>query len=131
MKMKKIIAILAAMTLAAGMITGCGCKKTDDTSTAQTEKIDETLPSFIYYVSSSDDDFDKNNDMIEELKKEYEGKINLVVVDVDNNEVQALVGKGQTPTLVFMGNSDSSTNAIKPMCSDKEELKKCIDDVLK
>ncbi len=67
--------------------------------------------------------------IMEELSKEYEGKVDIYKVDVDKEEdVAAVFGIRSIPTLLFcpLGKQPIMTQGVLP----KNELKKMIDDTL-
>lgn len=67
--------------------------------------------------------------VLEELSKEYEGKINVYKVDVDKEEgLAAAFGIRSIPTILFcpVGKEPTLTQGATP----KNELKKMIDDIL-
>ncbi len=67
--------------------------------------------------------------IVEELSKEYEGKIDVYKIDVDKEEkLAALFGIRSIPTLLFcpVGKQPTMTQGALP----KNELKKMIDDIL-
>lgn len=132
MNKKKIIAVIAVMALAVGMISGCGCKKKDIPADVaeNTETAKKENPTFMYYISNSDEDFDKTNETLKELEEEYKDRVNFKIINIDDDNVQALVTQGQTPTLILTNGTDGEAQ-IKNQCNDKEELKNCIEEALK
>lgn len=135
---KKVIAVIAALTLAAGMISGCGTNSnpaagsTADSSSSQTqEKKEKVTPTFMYFVSGSDADFDKTQGMIEELKKEYDGKINFNIINIDEDSEAAknFPVLGNTPALIML-NTANDISAMEFQCADKDKLKTDIEAAL-
>jgi len=113
---KRITAILlAALTAATLMLTGCG-------------GADKVTPTFMYFVSKSDADFDKTNAMVEELKTEYEGDVNFTLINIDEDTEAAanFPVQGNTPMLIML-NTANDISAMAPKCADKDELKGYID----
>ncbi len=136
---KKVIALIAALTLAAGMISGCGTSSNTttgsvaDSSSSQTqEKKEKVTPTFMYFVSSGDADFDKTQSMIEELKKEYDGKINFNIINIDEDSEAAknFPVQGNTPALIML-NTSNDISAMEFQCADKDKLKTDIEAALK
>ncbi len=121
MKIKRVIAIISASVLAVSMISGCGCKK----------KVEEQAnkPTFMYFISNSDENFDETNKVLDELQKEYKNKVDFKIRNIDTDNVQELIAQGQTPTLILIKENEDSQ--IKYKCNDKEELKNCIENALK
>lgn len=131
MKKRVQAALLAAMVLASGILSGCGRTADEQDNNMRNTQVTEQTPAFMYFVSNSDADFDKTNEIVEELQAEYEGRVQFKVVNIDEDEsgIQSLVSEGQTPTLIMTNKSGEAE--IKSMCSDKEELKECIENALK
>lgn len=128
MNKKKVFAAIAAAVLALGMFSGCGTEKVTDMSGEQVEKV---TPTFMYFVSGSDADFDATGAMIDELKEEYDGKINFSVVNIDEDSEAAknFPVQGQTPALIML-NTANDISAMEFKCSDKEILKADIETAL-
>ena len=125
MKKRITAALVAAITAASLMLTGCGGTKTE---TAQ-EKV---TPTFMYFVSNSDADFDSTQSMMKELEDEYTDKVNFNIINIDENTEAAtnFPVQGNTPMLIML-NTSNDISAMAPKCSDKEELKGYIDTALK
>ena len=123
MKKRITAAIVAAITAASLMLTGCGGGK------SATEKV---TPTFMYFVSNSDADFDSTQATISELEEEYKGKINFNLINIDENTEAAtnFPVQGNTPMLIML-NTSNDISAMAPKCSDKDELKDYIDAALK
>lgn len=117
--MKKRIAalLLAVMTAATFMLAGCGS--------------DKVTPTFMYFVSNGDEAFDKTNEMIEELKKEYDGDVNfnLINIDEDTEAAKNFPVAGNTPMLIML-NTDNDISAMAPKCNSKTELTEYIEAAL-
>lgn len=128
--MRKIIAVMAAMVIGIGVLTGCG--SSTDTNTADTtETANKVTPTFMYFVSNSDENFDETNAMIEELKGEYDGKVNFDIVNIDENPEAAtnFPVKDQTPALIML-NTNNDISAMEFKCSDKATLTEDIETAL-
>ena len=123
MKKRITAALVAAITAASLMMAGCGGNKT-----AETEKV---TPTFMYFVSNSDADFDSAQTTVNELKEEYTDKVNFNVINIDENTEAAanFPVQGNTPMLIML-NTSNDISAMAPQCSDKEELKSYIDAAL-
>ncbi len=134
---KKVIALIAALTLAAGMISGCGASSNTTTgsvaesSSTQTQDEEKVTPTFMYFVSNGDADFDKTQSMIEELKKEYDGKINFNIINIDEDSEAAknFPVQGNTPALIML-NTSNDISALEFQCADKDKLKTDIETAL-
>lgn len=129
MKMKRIIATVAASVLALGMIAGCGCTKDN---TAKTEST-VYKPTFMYFVSNKDADFENTNAMFEELQKKYEDDVKFNLINVDDNPEMLQnfqLVDGNTPALIML-NTSNDISAMEFKCSDKEKLEQDIKSALK
>lgn len=151
---KKLLAFLAAAVLVFS-VSGCGNKtetasdnqtagvsdnaqKSEDNNGAQEQgDVQETTqekvtPTFMYFVSKNDAGHDDTMGMLEELKKEYDGKVNFDIVDIDEN-IEAAANfpvQGQTPALIML-NTTNDISAMEFQCSDKDTLKTDIENALK
>lgn len=123
MKKRTIAALMTALMAMTFVLTGCGGGETAETT---------YTPTFMYFVSNSDADFDKTNATVEELKKEYDGKVNFNIVNIDENKEAAenFPVDGNTPMLIML-NTANDISAMSPKCSDKNELTEIIDAALK
>lgn len=93
-----------------------------DTATAT--EIPQITPIFMYFVSKSDSNYDKYMKVIDELKKEYDGRVEFDIRDIDKNpENKENFGMvdGNTPVLI-MNNHDNNITAIEFKCADKAKL---------
>jgi len=100
-----------------------------------TQKAEEKVftPTFMYFVSPSKDaNHEATMKMLDELKKEYDGKVNFDIRDIDANpeDTKNFPVEGQTPTLIML-NTKNDICAWNPKCSDKTTLKTAIDGALK
>ncbi|MCC8160733.1 MAG: hypothetical protein LIO53_05420 [Oscillospiraceae bacterium] len=119
MKKKSVLAIMAAMVIGVGLLAGCG----SDTS--------KVTPTFMYFVSNSDADFEETNAMIEELMDEYDGDVNFDIVNIDENPeaTENFPVENNTPALIML-NTDNDISAIEFQCSDKDTLAADIENAL-
>ena len=96
----------------------------------ETDKKEEKVytPTFMYFVSGSDEGFENTNKIIEELKKEYKGKVNFDVrnIDEDKDAGKNFSAEGNTPLLIML-NTKNDISAFNPKCSDKDTLKQAIE----
>ena len=113
-------------------------QETDEKSGKEEEKQDVKkepekvyTPTFMYFVSANDEGYDNTNKVIEELKKEYEGKINFDVrnIDEDKEAAENFSAAGNTPLLIML-NTKNDISAFNPKCSDKDMLKQAIEAAL-
>ncbi|MCI8404152.1 MAG: hypothetical protein HFE49_04540 [Clostridia bacterium] len=122
MTKKFLAAVLAATVGMTGMLAGCGSKTDDSASNASTAE--KVTPTFMYFVSNSDENFDKTNEMVAELETEYSQDIKFEIINVDENPEAAenfQLVQGQTPALIML-NTNNDISAIEFKCSDKEKL---------
>ncbi|MGN0107948.1 MAG: thioredoxin domain-containing protein [Hominilimicola sp.] len=128
MKKRITAALVAAITAASLMMTGCGGNKTETPAATEQAKV---TPTFMYFVSNSDADFDAAQATIDELQEEYKDKVNFNVINIDENTEAAsnFPVQGNTPMLIML-NTSNDISAMAPKCSDKDELKSYIDAAL-
>ena len=105
--------------------------KKNSSEAKTTEKPQEKVytPTFMYFVSpSKDENHADTMKMLDELKKEYEGKVNFDIRDIDANpeNVKNFPVEGQTPVLIML-NTKNDICAWSPKCTDKAELKSAIE----
>lgn len=128
---KKVISVILAAMLILPALASCGKDKigegdaSTDVNVTEQEKV---TPTFMYFVSNSDEDFDEAQSVVEELQKEYDGKVIFNVINIDENTEAAsnFPVQGQTPMLIML-NTSNDISAMNPKCSDKEKLKAAID----
>lgn len=119
MRNKKIIiaavAIIAIVAVIAGIIGSSGPK-----------------PTFMYFVSKTDVDYDNAMSTVESLKESYGKKINFDIVDVDENpeSKKNFPVEGQTPVLIML-NTSNDISALEFKCSDEAKLENAIKSALK
>ncbi len=103
-------------------------QKTGDKQTAKSEPEKVYTPTFMYFVSGSDEGFENTNKVIEELKKEYDGKVTFDVrnIDEDKEAAENFPVEGNTPLLIML-NTKNDMSAFNPKCSDKDMLKQAIE----
>ncbi len=92
---------------------------------AQEEKI--YTPTFMYFVSYSDEGYDATMVILEELKKEYEGRVNFDIRNIDENPelVNNFPVKDNTPTLIMLNTKNDISNILFKT-KDKDKLKDAI-----
>lgn len=127
MSKKKLIAFLTAGVLAVVGLSGCG--KTAD-ELKQAEKV---TPTFMYFISEKDADFEKTNEMLAELQEKYadDVKFNIINVDTDTEALKNFpLVDGNTPSLIML-NTSNDISAMEFKCSDKGKLEEDIKAALK
>ena len=89
-------------------------------------------PTFMYFVSNSDADFDKTAAVIDELKKEYGDRVTFDINNIDEKPEmkENFPVEGQTPALIML-NKSNDISAFEFKCSDKAKLAECIENALK
>ena len=119
---KKLTVVLIAVLAMVCMLAGCG---------KDAEQESKVTPTFMYFVSNSDSDFDATQKAVEELQDEYDKKVNFDIINIDENP-EATTNfpvQGNTPMLIML-NTDNDISAMSPQCSDKDKLKAAIDAAL-
>lgn len=128
MSKKKLIAVLTAGVLTVAGLAGCGTKEAADTNTA-----DKVTPTFMYFVSEKDADFEATNEMISELQDEYADEIEFNIINIDT-DTEALKNfplvEGNTPSLIML-NTANDISAMEFKCADKTKLEEDIKNALK
>lgn len=128
MNKKRLIALAMALTLAVAGLAGCKGKDTADVQQTQ-EKV---TPTFMYFVSAKDADYEKTNEMIGELQEKYADDIKFNIIDVDT-DTEALKNfslvDGNTPALIML-NTSNDISAMEFKCSDKSKLEDDIKNAL-
>lgn len=99
------------------------------TENAVVEK--QYTPTFMYFVSDEDKNKEETDKMLEELKSEYEGKVNFDVRNITETpeDGENFPVKGATPAVIML-NTSNDICAMQFMCNDKAELKEIIDAAL-
>ncbi len=143
--MKKTVVFLAAAILMLSL-AGCGQNNNGDPSTsgapvatqkapdsASTPAADQKVytPTFMYFVSAADENYEQTNQMIEELKKAYEGKVNFDIKNVDDDPqiAENYSVTGMTPALIML-NTKNEISAFEFKCNDKDKLVQDIEKAL-
>lgn len=133
-----VIAAAAVIVLAAIIIFAAKFaqkKETAEPTDVQTHTTEDTkvyTPTFMYFVSNNDTGFDATSNMIEELKKEYDGRVNFEIINVDDvpEAKENFPVDQHTPALIML-NSKNDISAIEFKCSDKQKLRQYIESALK
>lgn len=160
-KKKKIYSVAAGaiVTIAAIAAVFCGVenKQNNDNNEQNVQSVTETAaggknsadgekdkpgnvkkekvykPTFKYFVSKSDKQYDEAMNVVEKLKAEYGNTVNFDIVDVDKNpeaKTNFAMVDGNTPFLIML-NKKNDLSAFEPKCSDFEKLKSYIENALK
>ena len=108
-------------------------EQTDNTANNEGAVEEEKVytPTFMYFVSNSDADFEKTAAMLYELKKEYGDKITFEIKNIDDEPElkDNFPVEGQTPALIML-NTSNDISAFEFQCSDKDKLIECIKNAL-
>ncbi len=104
--------------------------KQQENTDADSEKV--YTPTFMYFISSKDADFDKTNEVIERLKKEYGNKVTFDIrnVDDDPKQLENFPVENQTPALIMLNTKNDISNFLFQN-GKYEDLKAAIDAALK
>ena len=115
--------------------TGSDNTTQPDDSEANTQNTNEEekvyTPTFMYFISASDADFEKTNGVIEKLKKEYDGKVNFDIRNVDEHPeyLDNFPVKDQTPALIMLNTKNDISDFLFKN-GNYEDLKGAIDKAL-
>ena len=103
-------------------------KETAEQNQTQEEKEKTFTPLFMYFVTKSDSNYDEYMAVVEELKKEYKGKVEFDIIDIDENPEAKdnFPAEGNTPLLI-MNNTKNEISGFGFKCADKAQLKQYID----
>lgn len=108
-------------------------EQTDNTANNEGAVEEEKVytPTFMYFVSNSDADFEKTAAMLDELKKEYGDKITFEIKNIDDEPElkDNFPVEGQTPALIML-NTSNDISAFEFQCRDKDKLIECIKNAL-
>lgn len=144
MKNKKIIIaviIVFVIALVAGFAVSVTRNSENDASVVnnatetkkqETEEKVKVTPTFMYFVSSADADYNQAMSVVESLKTSYGEQVKFDIVNVDENPdvKQNFPVDGQTPALIMLDTSNDIC-AFELKCSDEERLKVAIEKALK
>ena len=118
---KRILSLGMAVMLMFSVIAmaGCGSKK------------EVYTPTFMYFVSGSDANYDEAMEVVDELESEYDGKITFDIHNIDETpeDKDNFPVDGMTPALIML-NVENDISAMEFMCADKETLKNDIENAL-
>ncbi len=123
MTKKLLAAIITTAVCVTGMLSSCG-SNTDGGTVGNNNIAEKVTPTFMYFVSNSDSDFDKTNAMIAELETEYSDEVKFELINVDEDAEAAenfQLVQGNTPALIML-NTDNDISALEFKCTDKDKL---------
>lgn len=131
---KKLFILAAVMTALSLTMSGCGCKKTaDDKNTDNTAAVGmevdkEYTPTFMYFVSPNDSDYEAAMAVVAKLQEEYKDKVNFDIHNVEETpeDKENFPVDGATPALIML-NTKNEPSAFEFKCSDEATLKKDIE----
>ena len=132
--MKKILVLGLVAIMSLSLISMTGCKKNNEnTDELQiVESVDDDgkryTPTFMYFVSGADADFDKAMEVVVELKAEYGEKIKFDIHNIDETpeDKENFPVDGMTPALIML-DTKNNISAMEFKCTDIEKLKNDID----
>ena len=118
---KRILSLGMAVMLMLSALAMAGCGSKEEVYT----------PTFMYFVSGSDANYDEAMAVVSELQDEYEGKITFDIHNIDETpeDKENFPVDGTTPTLIML-NTDNDISAMEFMCADKDTLKNDIENAL-
>ncbi len=135
--MKKLFVTILAALMAISMTAGCSLGNSSTGNEVQTVNDGDGIsdngkiykPQIMYFVSKSDEGYDEEMKMINEVKTEYGDTAEIDVRDVDENpEDKTNFGvDGMTPALIVLNTANNIT-AMEFKCSDKETVIKNLED---
>ena len=153
MKKAKIVKIIFMAAVVTAMVSFSGCGKeqenadsnnvtevnnaenvaggSENSNSQEDEKVYK--PTFMYFVSESDSDYEKTNEVVEKLKKEYAGKVEFDIRNVDKNPDvlnNFEIVKGQTPALIMLNTKNDISNFLFQN-GNYDDLKATIEAALK
>lgn len=105
----------------------------DESGNADSDDADEKVytPTFMYFVSNDDADFDKTNEVISRLKNEYDGMVTFDIRNVtdDPSQLESFPVEGQTPALIMLNTKNDISNFLFQN-GNYDDLKAAIDSAL-
>lgn len=135
--MKKLLTLGLAVTimLSVSVMTGCGKKDGNSGDLTIIENVDDDgkvyTPTFMYFVSEADAEYDKEMTLVEELKAKYSDKVKFDIHNIDETpeDKENFPVDGMTPALIML-DTKNNISAMEFMCADIEKLKTAIDAAL-
>lgn len=128
------IAIVLIIAVVAIVIGSSGNEKSSSSSSSNTSAVADKVytPTFMYFVEKTDENYDEYMAIVEELKAEYDGKVNFDIVDIteDPEATKNFPVTSETTPFLIMLNTENNPSAIEMSCADKEQLKADIDAAL-
>lgn len=142
MEKKKIISAVAVVAVIAAVViiilaaksSNNAAEAPSETEPVQTQAVEDNkvyTPTFMYFVSYGDSGFETTEKMIDELKKEYDGRVNFKIINLDDapEAKENYPVDQQTPALIML-NTHNDISAIEFKCSDKQKLTQYIESAL-
>lgn len=133
-----IFAVLLAAVIAVLVIRGKNNATSENgvSESGESMTVEEKVytPTFMMFVTKNDENYDEYMAVIEEIKTEYEGKVNFDITDIEE-ESEAKDNFGDiialgTPTLIML-NTKNEPCAFVGKCSDKQQMIDNIETALK
>lgn len=118
MKRKLIsLGLVLTMLISLAALSGCG-------ENAYT-------PTFMYFISASDENFEEEQALFEKLEQEYGRKVNFDLHNIDETpeDKDNFPVEGMTPALIML-NTENEISAMEFKCSDEETLKRDIENAI-
>ena len=113
------LGMAALMMLSIMAMSGCGKKE------------DVYTPTFMYFVSESEANYDDAMIVAAELQEEYADKVTFDIHNIDETpeDKENFPVDGMTPALIML-NTSNDISAMEFMCVDKDTLTKDIENAL-
>ncbi|MBR0366221.1 MAG: hypothetical protein IJH94_05420 [Clostridia bacterium] len=133
-----IFAVLLAAVIAVLVIRGKNNTASENgvSESGESMTVEEKVytPTFMMFVTKNDENYDEYMAVIEEVKTEYEGKVNFDITDIEEesdakDNFGDIIALG-TPTLIML-NTKNEPCAFVGKCSDKQQMVNNIETALK
>ncbi len=117
---RKILSLGMAVIMMFALMAAAGCSTKP-----------EYTPTFMYFVSNSDENKDEALAVVNELQKEYDGMIKFDIHNIDETpeDKENFPVDGMTPALIML-NTNNDISAMEFQCADKDKLKSDIENAV-
>ncbi len=128
---KVLSGIIGVVIIAAVVAVICLIAKPSNTTVDDGREV--VKPTFMYFVSKSDEAYEEEMKIVEDLKKDFEDKVVFDIKDIDEDP-EAIKSfpmvKNNTPFIIML-DKYNDLSVFKPGVSDTKELKNYIKEALK
>ena len=132
MKKRLFVLLLAAVT-AFSAVSLAGCGKKENGIAPVDDSASETVytPTFMYFVSNADADYEAALAAAAELEEEYGERVKFDIHNIDETpeDKDNFPVEGATPALIML-NTKNDISSFQFKCADKETLKNDIETAL-